>query len=70
MDTALLEYEMKKMEKSKDDICNELDISRTALYRKMTGRSDFTRTEISKLIKYLSLTDDKVISIFFNRKVS
>lgn len=66
MDTALLEYEIKKMNKNKDDVCNELGISRTALYRKMTGKSDFTRGEVSKLIKFLHLTEEKTHSIFFD----
>lgn len=47
-----------------------LKISRTALYRKMNGQSDFTRSEIQVIINTLELDKDKTESIFFGSKVS
>ena len=47
-----------------------LEISRSALYRKISGESEFTRKEVLKLKCLLKLSDHQVIEIFFNEKVS
>ena len=47
-----------------------LEISRSALYRKMSGESEFTRKEVLKLKCLLKLSDHQVIEIFFNEEVS
>lgn len=47
-----------------------LGISRTALYRKMSGKTEFTRDEIEKTIVFLRLSEADTISIFFNSVVS
>ncbi len=63
MDVALLEYEMKRRGLTRADLCRELGISRTALYRKLTGSSEFTLSEIKSIGELLGL--ESLIPIFF-----
>lgn len=63
MNKALLEYKMKVQGKSISDMCSMLGISRSAFYRKRNGKSEFTQSEISKIVKYLNL--DSPVDIFF-----
>jgi hypothetical protein len=65
---ALLEYKMKERGVSIADMCVILGISRSAFYRKCTGKSEFTQSEISKTVKYLNL--DSPVEIFFANEVS
>ena len=65
MNTALLEYNMKKNGKSISDMCEMLGISRSAFYRKCNGKSEFTQSEIQKIVIYLKL--DSPVEIFFTR---
>ena len=44
-----------------------LEISRSALYRKILGESEFTRKEVLKLKCLLKLSDHQVIEIFFSK---
>jgi len=48
-----------------DDIAKYLSVNTSTLYRKINGSSDFTRTEIQKLQKLLSLDMCKITEIFF-----
>lgn len=68
MDNARLEYEMKKKGVTNADLCRELGISRSALYRKRNGKSEFTQGEIQKIVDVLKL--DSPMGIFFSEKVS
>lgn len=68
MDKALLEYEMKRCGKSVSDMCSMLNISRSAFYRKRNGISEFTQSEIQKIVDYLEL--DSPMAIFFAHQVS
>lgn len=63
MDDALLEYHMKKQGVTIADLCQELGISRSALYRKRTGKSEFTQGEIQKIVDVLNLNSP--VPIFF-----
>lgn len=63
MNKALLEDKMKARGKSISDMCSMLGISRSAFYRKRNGKSEFTQSEISKIVKYLNL--DSPVDIFF-----
>ena len=63
MDKALLEYEMKRRGKSVADMCAMLNISRSAFYRKRNGISEFTQSEIQKIVDYLAL--ESPMAIFF-----
>ncbi|AIY84690.1 helix-turn-helix domain of resolvase family protein [Clostridium baratii str. Sullivan] len=56
--------------KSIPEVAEEMNISRTSLYRKISGKSQFTRKEISELISILKIEPYKAMEIFFNIKVS
>ena len=64
MDKALLEYEMNKRNVTIAEMCNVLGISRSAFYRKCTGKSEFTQSEIQTIVDYLKL--ESPVGIFFN----
>lgn len=68
MNKARLEYEMNLRHVSKSDICAMLGISRSAFYRKCNGESEFTQSEIQKIVDFLNL--DSPMGIFFTEKVS
>lgn len=63
MNKALLEYKMKQSGKSINDMCLMLGISRSAFYRKCNGISEFTQSEIGKIVGFLNL--DSPVDIFF-----
>ncbi len=68
MNKARLEYEMNLRNVSKFDMCAMLGISRSAFYRKCNGESEFTQSEIQKIVDFLNL--DSPMGIFFTEKVS
>jgi cyanate lyase len=43
-----------------------LGINKATLYRKMYGKSDFTRNEIYIISSQLHLNDEEIFSIFFD----
>lgn len=63
MNKALLEYKMSQNGKSITDMCNMLNISRSAFYRKCNGKSEFTMSEIKKIVDFLKLKSP--VDIFF-----
>ena len=63
MNKALLEYAMSEKGKSISDMCEMLGISRSAFYRKCNGKSEFTMSEIKKIVDFLEL--DSPVEIFF-----
>lgn len=68
MNKARLEYEMNLQHISKADMCAMLGISRSAFYRKCNGESEFTQSEIQKIVDFLHL--ETPVGIFFDEKVS
>lgn len=68
MNKAKLEYEMSVHNISKSDMCAMLGISRSAFYRKCNGESEFTQSEIQKIVDILNL--ESPMGIFFSEKVS
>lgn len=68
MNKARLEYEMKIRGITYTELGRVLGISRSALYKKCSGKSEFTRAEIEKIIEFLHL--ESPMGIFFNNKVS
>lgn len=68
MNKARLEYEMNLRHVSKSDMRAMLGISRSAFYRKCNGESEFTQSEIQKIVDFLNL--DSPMGIFFTEKVS
>lgn len=72
MNKSLLEYEMSKRNISKGYMCQRLDMSRSAFYRKCNGLSEFTQSEIQTIITVLDEVEktDNPMSIFFGQEVS
>lgn len=68
MDKARLMYEMSKRNVSIREMCEKLNMSRSAFYRKCNGTSEFTQGEIQKIVDILEL--DSPMGIFFAEKVS
>ena len=63
MNKALLEYKMSEKGKNIADMCAMLNISRSAFYRKCNGKSEFTMSEIKKIVDFLKL--ESPVDIFF-----
>lgn len=68
MDKYRLEYEMKKRKISQEKLCKEINMSRSAFYRKCNGLSEFTQSEIQAIIDVLGI--ESPMGIFFAEKVS
>lgn len=67
MDRYKLEYEMKRRGVTVENLCENIGMSRSAFYRKCRGTSEFTLTEIQKIVENLGL--DSPMGIFFTEKV-
>lgn len=70
MNAILLKCQIILNNKNITEIAEELEISKSSFYRKLKGKSEFTRQEISKIIGLLNLNTDTAMKIFFNDKVS
>ena len=70
MNTPELKAQMIRKDKSAEQICAALGISKTAWWMKLTGHSQFTQREIIDLRRELSLDDHQTALIFFNEEVS
>lgn len=68
MNSALLRYEMQRKGLSMRQLCEILNISKSAFWRKCTGKSEFKQSEISKMIQVLDLKEPE--RIFFADEVS
>lgn len=62
-DGKKLRAAMVMADKSVKDVCDALDINSSTFYRKMERNGDFSRAEISVLVKLLDI--DKPEAIFF-----
>lgn len=70
MNVNMLKAQMALKGKRVIDVAKVLNISKSAMYRKLNGKSDFTRKEICDLIDYLQINTEKAMEIFFELKVS
>lgn len=70
MNVKELKAQMIRKDKSIDQLCAALGISRTAWFRKVGGKSQFTQGEILGLRYELELDDHLTSIIFFNKQVS
>lgn len=68
MNKARLRYEMERQHVSIDAMLGQLHISRSAFWRKCNGVSEFTQSEIKKIIEILHIEDP--MNIFFCDEVS
>lgn len=65
MNKELLDYEIRRNGYTITKICEIIDVSRAAFYKKSKGISEFTRDEIQMLIELLNPEDP--MAIFFNQ---
>ncbi|EHK2334465.1 helix-turn-helix transcriptional regulator [Clostridium perfringens] len=56
--------------KSIPEVAKEMHIGKSTLYKKIYGKSEFTRKEISELMSILEIEPYKAMEIFFDTKVS
>ena len=70
MDKYKLEYFIKDRGKTKEQLCTDLSIGKSALYRKLAGITEFTLGEIKAIASYLRLSNDEILEVFFTKKVS
>ena len=70
MNSKELKVQMIRKDKTVDQLCAALGISRSAWFRKVSGESEFTQGEITGLRFELDLDDEQTGIIFFNREVS
>lgn len=70
MNAKALKAQMILKDKTVDQLCTALGISRSAWFRKVCGVSEFTQGEITGLRFELELDDHQTADIFFNQNVS
>ena len=70
MNVRELKAQMVLEDKTVDQLCAALGISRSAWFRKVNGESEFTMSEIAGLRRELELDDALTATIFFPEKVS
>ena len=70
MNVLELKAKMVLKKVSVNEMCAFMGISRTAWFRKTTGVSEFTQSEICKIRQQLDLDDHETAEIFFAEKVS
>lgn len=68
MNKEKLQEAMDQQGVSVQDMCKKLNMSRSAFYRKSNGISEFTQSEIQKIVDILNLKSP--MGIFFAEKVS
>lgn len=68
MNVNLLKAQIVLKGKKISDITNLLKISKSATYRKLNCKSDFTRKEILLLINFLDIDVKKAMDIFLMKK--
>lgn len=68
VDKELFDEAINESGLSINQICSALGVSRSAFFRKRTGESEFTWSEIDKLVNILGLKSP--VPVFFKEKVS
>lgn len=66
---------LKTMGKNVDWLIDEMakrgeEISRSSIYKKLRGESEFTAPEIKVIVQAMDLSNDDMLDIFFNELVS
>lgn len=70
MNVNLLKSVIALKGKTIKELAKGLGLSKSGMYRKMHGQSEFTRAEIQKLIEILEIDFNTAMEIFFTEKVS
>ena len=68
MDKYKLEYAIKAAGYTIQEFCQKIGVSRSAFYKKCNGTSEFTYSEIQRIVRTLKL--DSPVGIFFADVVS
>ena len=66
----LFEQKVSESSYTMDELAWKLGINVATLYRKKTGISDFTRSEIQRISEILSLSRDEVVAVFFAEELA
>lgn len=69
MDKDLLVYYVKRGGKTLEDLAKGIGISTKSLYNKMSGRTDFSATQIRKIATVLNIGAKEICDIFFTGSV-
>ncbi|MCB5701484.1 helix-turn-helix domain-containing protein [Megasphaera elsdenii] len=64
-DEPLFRYMMNRRQLSMAVVADRLGVNETTLYRKIKGKSDFSRAEIQALKAILGMTTDECVKVFF-----
>lgn len=67
---SLFKYMIQRRQLTLADVANKMGINGATLYRKMKGKSDFTRAEIQLLKDILGMSDLESIRVFFAKKLT
>lgn len=70
MNSRELKAQMIRKDKTVDGLCAAIGISRSAWFRKISGESQFTQSEIMAIRRELELDDHQIVIIFFDEEVS
>lgn len=70
MNVRELKAQMIRKDKTVDQLCSAIGISRSAWFRKVGGESQFTQGELNDLRRELELDDHQIMAIFFSDEVS
>lgn len=64
-DEPLFRYMMNRKKFSMSAVADQLGMNEVTLYRKIKGKSDFSRAEIQALKSILGMSNAECISVFF-----
>lgn len=67
MNLKLLNEFLEAQKVNQVNLAEQIGISRTALWRKLKGESEFTAAEINIMQNYLRMTNEECLAIFFNK---
>lgn len=70
MNLIALRQKMIEKNKSNKELAFELGISRSAMQRKLFGKTQFSQSELKALISILQLSKAEILYIFFDVKAS
>jgi DNA-binding XRE family transcriptional regulator len=70
MDVKELRYQIARSGLTREDLGKLLGVTKTTIHRRLTGKTEWTLTELQKLKEVLELSDETLRQIFFSEKVS
>lgn len=70
MNIRELKAEMVRKDKTAEQLCAAIGISKSAWWRKTTGQTQFTQSEMIAIRNELGLDDHQIVLIFFDENVS